>query len=101
MTSPSSPSESTELASKPERPDFGAHIDVVSGVELSCRYYAPGLTLHDLVMIHDRASKESAPGDHFAGDPGKWPITRGVKAVADAVIDAMLEWQRKQHKGNS
>lgn len=84
---------------KEGRPDFGMQLiyaDLAGQVvPLSCRYYAPGLTLQDLVALHDEAYRSVPPEAQFSGNPSNWPITRGVRAVADAVIDAMLDWHRR------
>lgn len=64
-------------------------------------------TLHELVMIFDKASKEAAPGDEVAGNPMVWPVTRGVAAVAAALREArqqeremvegeIVRWLREQ-----
>jgi hypothetical protein len=71
------------------RPDFGWHEVEHEGVKLTCRYIAPGLTMSDLVSIYDEAEKKAAPNDHLAGDPSKWPITRGVSAVTEAILNAV------------
>lgn len=56
---------------------------------LTCKAIAPGLTLHDLVMIFERATKE--PGlNNLSANPSKWPTVHGVSAVVDAVVAAML-----------
>lgn len=56
----------------------------IQGVEMSCREVAPGKTMQELVVLFEAASKEGSP---FAGNPSKWPVTRGVKAVVEAVLD--------------
>lgn len=48
-----------------------------------------GLTLHDLVCIFDDAEKQATASDNLHGNPSKWGVTRGVRAVALAVIKAM------------
>jgi len=77
------------------RPDFGISRTSHEGVELECRCYCPGLTLHDLTMIAERAKKEAKPGDEYAGDPSKWPDVRAVRAVADAVLNSIFEPELK------
>lgn len=77
-----------------KRPDFGDHSYITDDkykVELTCRYIAPGLTLHDLTMIGERAEKEAEPGDEFAGNPSKWPCVRRTRAIVEAVLDAVYE----------
>jgi hypothetical protein len=72
------------------RPDFGMnykHLD--DGVQVGARLITPQHTLHDLVMIFERAKNEANPGDELAGDPSQWPEVRGVRAVADAILDAI------------
>lgn len=73
------------------RPDFGRHEIVHDGVKLTCRYIAPGLTLHDLVVIFADAYKkaEEEPGAYLAGNPAKWPNVAGVTAVTEAVLNAI------------
>jgi hypothetical protein len=71
------------------RPDFGEDVKYHEGVKLTCRRIAPGLTLHDLTMIFDRASKEARPEDHLSANPSKWPTVRGVNAVTEAILDAI------------
>ena len=69
--------------------DYGVQQIVTDrGVVLECKYYVPGLTLHDLAMIYDDAVKEADPADHLSGNPSVWPTNRGLKAVVDAVIEA-------------
>lgn len=81
--------------SSPDR-DFGTHVtdfEYQSGktMQLACKYAVPGLTLHDLVMIFDKAKKQAEPGDEFAGNPSKWPDVRGVIAVKDAIVAALTK----------
>jgi hypothetical protein len=71
------------------RPDFGLHETEHQGIKLTCRNIAPGLTLHDLTMIFERATKQANPGDEYAANPAKWPTVRGVQAVTDAILDAV------------
>jgi hypothetical protein len=71
-------------------PDFGENVVEHDGVKLSCRYYVPGLTLHDLVMIFERAHNDPN-NNRFAGDPSKWPDVAGVKAVTDAILEAIYK----------
>jgi hypothetical protein len=71
------------------RPDFGVHEIEHQGAKLTCRRVAPGLTLHDLTMIFERAKNEASHTDHLSGNPSKWPDTRGIIAVADAILDAI------------
>lgn len=73
------------------RPDFGKIETQVNGITLSCCASAPGLSLHDLVMIFERAKAHAAPGDELAGDPTKWPDVRGVSAVVEAVLAAIYD----------
>ena len=75
-----------------DHPDFGTKIEIFQGMELSCRYYAPGLTLQDLTEIHE-AAYNHPENNRFAGNPGLWPSVRATKAVADAVIKAMVNWK--------
>lgn len=70
-------------------PDFGEHSTFHEGVELTCRYAAPGLTLHDLIRVFSEAKAKSRPGDELSGNPSKWPDVRGVNAVLDAVLRAV------------
>lgn len=82
--------------------DFGMHRETHDAgdgrtVELECRYVAPpGLTLHNLVEIFDKAEGEARPADRYAADPSKWPIVRGVSAVTKAIVDAMLSAAAKE-----
>ena len=71
------------------RPDFGRHKDEFHGTIMECSFVAPGLTLHDLTMIFQRAKNEAAPGDELRGDPSKWPDVRGVYAVTEAILNAI------------
>lgn len=72
------------------RPDFGMHRIEHQGVALECRYIAPGLTLSDLTRIFEQAKKEAKPGDEYAGNPSLWPDVRGVRAVTDAILNAVF-----------
>lgn len=58
------------------------------GVVMECRAIAPGLSLHDLVMAYEKASK-SPECDSLSGNPGKWPTVRGVEAVAEVLLSAI------------
>lgn len=71
------------------RPDFGMRYKHHEGVKLGVRLVTSEHTLHDLVMIFERAKSEAEPGDELSGNPGKWPEVRGVRAVADAILDAI------------
>jgi len=73
-------------------PDFGLIQSDVQGIPMTCRAIAPGLSIHDLVMIFDEAHNAAQPGDEMAGNPSRWPVTRGIKAVADAVLIAVYGW---------
>ena len=74
-----------------QRPDFGVITDVdEDGLTLECPATAPGLTTHDLVIAFENATAMARPGDELSGNPGKWPVVRGVQAVADAVVDAFV-----------
>lgn len=70
-------------------PDFGMLRTESMGVILECRAIAPGLSLHDLIVVFEAAKSEAKPGDEFAGNPSKWPDIRGIKAVTAAVVRAM------------
>lgn len=72
-----------------ELPDFGENKTTHGGVTLTCKNVAPGLTLHDLVMIHENAAAESKPGDCLSADPLKWPVVRGVDAVVTAIMKSL------------
>lgn len=48
---------------------------------------APNTTLHDLMIIYETAFNEAKPGDEYAGNPSLWPLTRGVKAVANHLVE--------------
>ena len=69
-------------------PDFGMIRYDFQGIGLECKAIAPGLSLHDLVMTFEAASRGGNP---IAGNPSDWPTTRGVKAVADAILKAVFE----------
>lgn len=69
--------------------DFGTKVVDFEGIKLSCAYKVPGLTMHDLVMIFEAATKEAKPEDEYSANPAKWPTVRGVEAVVDAVMDAI------------
>ena len=71
------------------RPDFGEDRQEWNGTVLTCKRIAPGLTLHDLVMAFDRGESEAETGDDAAGNPSRWPVTRGVKAVTNTILDAV------------
>lgn len=80
-------------------PDFGEkivdHEDAIYGtIKLSCKYMAPGLTMHDIMMAYYEAEKGCSPGDQFAGNPAKWPGARGVSAVLDLVLKAVYKDDR-------
>lgn len=59
------------------------------GVKLECAYAVPGLTLQDLCRIFHDARDAAGPHDYLSGNPCKWPDTRGVIAVTDAILDAI------------
>lgn len=80
-----------------ERPDFGEDVRHHQGVTLTCKRIAPGLTLHDLTMIFETAEKQAGPHDHLSGNPSKWPNVRGVKAVTDAILDAIYGKQEEDN----
>lgn len=67
---------------------YGKHRVEHEGMTLECNYFVPGLTLHDLTMIYERASKSEGVSE-YAGNPSDWPVVRGVKAVAEACIEAL------------
>ena len=71
------------------RPDFGEDRQEFHGTVLTCKRVAPGLTLHDLVMAFERGKNEAGPSDEMAGNPSRWPVTRGVKAVTNTILDAV------------
>lgn len=70
-------------------PDFGWHTSEHEGVKLSCKYIAPGLTVRDLVMLFELASKDN-PND-FSGNPAEWGVTKGVVAVTEAILKAVYD----------
>jgi len=74
--------------------DFGTKIEELEEngrkIQLSCKYIAPNLTLHDLMVIFNAARANTKPGDQFSGDPGKWPDVKGVRAVAEALTEAFM-----------
>lgn len=72
------------------RPDFGINTIEIQGMPMTCRYIAPGLTLHDLTMIFERAKKDPR-NNPIAGNPSLWPEVAGVQAVVNAVLDAIFE----------
>ena len=78
-----------EGGDRPARPNFGTISKYHEGMELTCEAIAPGLTLHDLVVAFEEASKEAKPGDEYSGDPSKWPDVRGVDAVAYTLLNAI------------
>lgn len=71
------------------RPNFGKLYSHHEGVTLECRAIAPGLSLHDLMMVFEEAEKACKPGDEFAGNPSKWPTMLGINAVVEAVLVAV------------
>jgi hypothetical protein len=73
-------------------PDFGMLRQEGLGGVLECRAIAPGLSLHDLTMIFEQAAKDGNP---IAGNPSEWPTVRGVKAVAEAVLNAVYASDKK------
>lgn len=70
-------------------PDFGMKSEWHDGVELQCRFIAPGLTLHDLVVAFEDAKAQARPGDEFASNPSRWPEVRGIIAVRNAIVRAI------------
>jgi hypothetical protein len=70
-------------------PYFGMHETEVQGVKLTCRYVAPGMTMHDLRQIFEKAEAVCEPEDKFSANPGKWANSRGIKAVTEAILDAI------------
>jgi hypothetical protein len=73
-------------------PDFGMIRMEWRGGVLECRAIAPGLSMHDLTMIFETASKLGNP---IAGNPSEWPTVRGIKAVVDAVLNAVYSADEK------
>lgn len=67
-------------------PDFGVVTTEHDGTVLEARAIIPGKTLHDLVMVFHNEKIKAKPGDEYAGDPGRWPEVRGVKAVVEEVL---------------
>ncbi len=77
--------------------NFGeATIDYHEGVKLSCKNIVPGLTLHDLTMIFEKAKKKAEPGDEYGGDPSKWPDVRGITAVTEAILEAIYKRKKEE-----
>ena len=72
-----------------KRPDFGMIYSEHEGVTFSCRALAPGLSMHDLMAIFHEAEEELQPGDRYSGNPAKWPNSRGIRAVVDAILNAI------------
>lgn len=70
-------------------PYFGIHETEVQRVKLTCRYVAPGMTMHDLRQIFEKAEAVCEPEDKFSANPGKWANSRGIKAVTEAILDAI------------
>lgn len=73
--------------------DFGVIRTEVNGMALEAKAIVPGMTLHDLVMMFDTASK-STNADSLAGNPSNWPVVLGVGAVVDAVLEALDKDER-------
>ena len=69
--------------------DFGDITIEHDGVTLSCKAIAPGIALHDLIKAFEKAKNEAQPGDELSADPSKWPLVRGIQAVADTLLAAM------------
>jgi hypothetical protein len=67
---------------------YGKHRVQHEGMTLECNYFVPGLTLHDLTMLFEKATKSEGASE-YAADPSKWPVVRGVQAVAEACIAAL------------
>lgn len=67
-------------------PDFGFTRLEWCGLVLETRAIAPNLSLQDLVQVYEAASKEGNPA---AGNPSEWPVSKGVRAVVDAVLTAV------------
>ena len=63
--------------------DYGVSTEKVGGVDVTIRRIAPGLTIHDLVMVYENAAKN---GNEFAGDPSVWPTSLGVLAVTEKIL---------------
>lgn len=61
---------------------YGKKTEMFQGIELECNYYIPNHTLHDLMMIFEKAHKEGNP---LAGNPSLWPNTKGIKAIVETV----------------
>lgn len=70
-------------------PDFGVDRIEWRGTYLECRRVAPGLTMRDLINTYADATKDCTPADDLAGNPSKWPVTRGVKAIVDSMLKAV------------
>lgn len=75
-------------------PDFGMLQTEVHGITLECRAIAPGISMQDLVHAYSQASEATEPGDQYSGNATKWPVYRGVKAVADMILDAVYAARR-------
>ncbi len=75
-------------------PDFGKLQSTVHGVLIECKAAVPGLSIHDLVMVFEKAKREATPADNLAGNPSRWGDVRGVKAVVDAVLAAIYQEQK-------
>lgn len=80
-----------------QRPDFGTHTE--DG--LSCRYMAPGLTMHDIMRVFVDAEAEWKPVDDLSANPSKWKNFRGVTAVVDAVVEALVAQGTEQRTSNA
>lgn len=61
-------------------------------VVLEARAYAPGLTLHDLVMTYTNAA---LPNGDVSGNPSS---SRGVEAVVKQVLEAIYSSEYKPCK---
>lgn len=72
-------------------PDFGIHEIDHEGTKLTCKYIAPDLTFQDLMKIFDKAERQFRSGDNWSADPSKWSNARGVRAVADAILNAVYK----------
>jgi hypothetical protein len=74
--------------------DFGMHKKMVNGIELQCRYVAPGVTMQDVVKEFEAGKARAEPGDDLAGDPSRWPTMRGLTAVTKLIVAAFEKHSR-------
>ena len=71
-----------------KKPRFGTKIVNHEGTVLEYDYIVPGYTLHDLVLIYDKATKEPGLSD-LAAYPSKWPNVHALQKVINIVIEAL------------